>query len=79
MGTLTREIIYKCDNDCEWGGCKGHTAQLKMQTTADVLEFKFHKEDVEGVWFDISSLEAFLKLVKEMSEARTEVPQIEFK
>lgn len=76
MSTITREIKYTCSNDCKWSGCPSHIATMTMQTTASVFEFKFHKEDEDGIWFDYDSLEAFLKLVEELNISRADMPQI---
>ena len=40
MATRNKTIKYRCNNDCEMSGCKGHKLIGTLQTTNDVVIIK---------------------------------------
>lgn len=63
MATVERKIIYRCSDDCRWGGCPSHVGKLTFQSTSDAYMF-----DMDGkvMHFERGELDAMLRLLKSL-------------
>lgn len=57
---------YNCYNDCSQAGCPGHTMRVGYHSVSDGIEVHFDGKDY---YFDPTTLELFLKLLKLMDRA----------
>ena len=71
MGNLIRKQNFRCYDDCIMSGCKGHTLQVNVQTTADIMEVLIDGETLFTT--DPSKWEALLKAVDSLDYSSFEV------
>ncbi len=74
MSSSHLERKYNCWNDCQMGGCPGHTATLDFQSVSDHLWFKDGKGGEYGgnpVEFEI-----LLSMIVELSGWRVEAQSL---
>lgn len=74
MSTSKLERDYHCWNDCDMGGCPGHTATLEFQSTSDWLGF----DDGKGGKLSGNPVEfeMLLSMLKELSGWRVEISSL---
>ena len=61
MGTLIRQQDFRCSDDCARSGCQGHTLQVNVQTTSDIMDVLIDGETLFTT--DPAKWDALLKAV----------------
>ena len=74
MGTTRKELEFRCSDDCLQSGCPTHVARVAYESVCDILYFSDGKHI--DVSFEKGSLQAFLKLIKELSKKRVEMRNV---
>lgn len=64
MSTTRASVEFKHDNDCDFGGCPGHTMRAEHQTTSDYFTIYIDDEVVYGG--DDNTTRAMLNLISEV-------------
>jgi hypothetical protein len=65
---------YTCSDDCLQSGCPSHIAILEYQSTSDSYKFDNGKGTI--TYFERGELDAFISLLKELSEFRVDSVRI---
>lgn len=66
MSKMETKLKYHCYNDCKPEGCPGHTATLHIQTVSDSIHFDDGCFQHDTIFFDPTTLEVFMKMLKEL-------------
>lgn len=66
MGYLKTNKKYYCYNDCTQAGCPGHEMTVGYHSVTDGIEVHFDGKDY---YFDPTTLELFLRLLKSFDRA----------
>lgn len=74
MGQLKITRYYRCDEDCEQSGCKGHTAELHFNSVANIYNFKDGKG--QELWMDINSAQILIDMFRFYSETRADTAKV---
>lgn len=61
MANITREIKYRCFDDCEMSGCPGHLGILMFQSTSNAYSFSMNGEIMH---FEQGQLQAMVDLIR---------------
>lgn len=71
MATVTRQIRYRCSDDCEMSGCPGHVGELVYQSTSDAYTFTMNGRELD---FERGELDAMLELLRSLDRADSARP-----
>lgn len=74
MGVTKLTRTYHCWNDCQMGGCPGHTATLEYQSSSDALTFSDGKNG--NIHMQTPELEAFLSMLVDLATSRSEIEDV---
>ncbi len=66
--TWSREIKYKCSQDCQQSGCPSHTFRVRWDRTVDLIYLEFDGKDTQCI--EMGEFEAMIKLYKEIMEPK---------
>lgn len=66
MALVTREVSYRCSDDCVMSGCPGHVGRLAYHSTSDHYGFNMNG-DVYS--FERGELEAMILLLRSLNRA----------
>lgn len=74
MGTIRKEVSYKCYNDCVQSGCPGHVAVVTYQSTSDIYAFDDGRNLPHSKkHFDPKTLQIFINALKDMDTTMIDV------
>ena len=68
MATIKLNKKYRCSDDCVQSGCPSHIAELEFMSVSNGYKFTGRREH----YFERGELEAFIGLLKELSELRAD-------
>ena len=66
MATVTREITYRCSDDCLMAGCPTHQGKLMYHSVSDVYEFSMNDKKLV---FERGELAAMIQLLRDLDRA----------
>ena len=66
MALVTREVSYRCSDDCKMSGCPGHVGRLAYHSVSDHYGFNM---DGNVYSFERGELEAMILMLRSLNRA----------